>query len=46
MEKDGFSRFEVSEYIQQIKNELANGDEQAARTMVLQIVGDSPSNIR
>jgi len=41
MEKDGFSPFEVEEYLQQIRSQLAGNNEQQAKGIVLQIVGDT-----
>lgn len=41
MEKDGFSPFEVEEYLQQIRTQLGSNNEQQARGIVMQIVGDA-----
>eukprot|EP01117_Protostelium_nocturnum_P005083 TRINITY_DN1838_c1_g1_i6.p1 TRINITY_DN1838_c1_g1~~TRINITY_DN1838_c1_g1_i6.p1 ORF type:complete len:4362 (-),score=1676.63 TRINITY_DN1838_c1_g1_i6:38-13123(-) len=46
MEKDGFSSFEVEEYLQQIRAQLATNNEQQARGIVLQIVGDAGLQIQ
>eukprot|EP01114_Cavostelium_apophysatum_P001689 TRINITY_DN1146_c0_g1_i2.p1 TRINITY_DN1146_c0_g1~~TRINITY_DN1146_c0_g1_i2.p1 ORF type:complete len:4271 (-),score=1642.72 TRINITY_DN1146_c0_g1_i2:54-12866(-) len=46
MEKDGFSPFEVEEYLQQIRTQLSSGNEQQARNIILQIVGDAGCNIQ
>lgn len=45
MEIDGFSYFEVDEYLQQIRNELANGREQQALDNLVQIMGDAVPDI-
>jgi hypothetical protein len=46
MEKDGFSRLEIGEYLQQIKNHLANNSEADARHIITTILGDAASQIR
>jgi len=46
MEKDGFSPFEVEEYLQQIRSQLSANNEQQAKGIVLQIVGDTGLQIQ
>lgn len=46
MEKDGFSAFEVEEYLQQIRTQLANNNEQQAKNIIVQIIGDASCNIQ
>jgi hypothetical protein len=46
MERDGFSRFEVSEYLQQMRNQLAANNEDEAKNIVVQILGEAANNIR
>eukprot|EP00029_Vermamoeba_vermiformis_P008050 TRINITY_DN365_c0_g1_i7.p1 TRINITY_DN365_c0_g1~~TRINITY_DN365_c0_g1_i7.p1 ORF type:complete len:4455 (+),score=2004.27 TRINITY_DN365_c0_g1_i7:138-13502(+) len=46
MERDGFSRFEVSEYLQQMRNQLAVNNEDEARNIVVQILGEAANTIR
>lgn len=41
MEKDGFSAFEVSEYLQRITDAYKKGDEQAAKDIVSKLMGDA-----
>lgn len=44
MEKDGFSPFEVEEYLQQIRTRLSQGNEQLARSIISTIVGEAGGN--
>ncbi len=46
MEKDGFSPFEVEEYLQQIRAQVSAGNEQQAKGIVMQILGDASCNIQ
>jgi hypothetical protein len=46
MERDGFSNFEVEEYLQQIRTQIIAGNEQQARGIVMQILGDAGLNIQ
>eukprot|EP01122_Echinamoeba_exundans_P001572 TRINITY_DN115_c0_g1_i2.p1 TRINITY_DN115_c0_g1~~TRINITY_DN115_c0_g1_i2.p1 ORF type:complete len:3572 (-),score=989.42 TRINITY_DN115_c0_g1_i2:58-10773(-) len=46
MVKDGFSSLEVNDFMQQIRNELAQGHEAGARSIMQQIMGDALSGIR
>jgi SPRY domain len=46
MENDGFSNFEVEEYLCQIRNQLTQGNESQARSIVQQIMGDAAVNVR
>ena len=46
MERDGFSNFEVEEYLQQIRTQLIANNEQQARGIVMQILGDAGLNIQ
>jgi hypothetical protein len=46
MEKDGFSPFEVEEYLQQIRTQLSSNNEQQAKNIIMQIVGDASCNIQ
>lgn len=46
MVKDGFSNLEVTDFMQQIRNELAQGHDAGAKSIVQQIMGDAMSGIR
>lgn len=46
MENDGFSNFEVEEYLCQLRNQLTQGNEAQARSIVQQIMGDAAINVR
>lgn len=43
MEKDGFAPLEVEDYLAQIRNALSSGNDQQAKGIVMQILGDASS---